>query len=304
MNQELEASYRWCEQVCRSSKSSFFTSFRLLTPTRRRAMHALYAFARISDDLSDDHAADTAREQLAAWSQDLESQIAATAANVPLAGAVPTLTQFAQLWPALQDASEKFGIPKDRLREIVRGVSMDLDENEIESWEDLTEYCYHVASAVGLACTHIWSSGKQISQAAAIDCGVAFQLTNILRDVHEDAAMGRIYLPSQLLQEFEMDRTSWLAGAPQGNWTGLVQSVSGRAFDLYRRGWETHDCLSVDGQKMFSLMWRSYHALLEAVVRNHQNIWNPKRIALRRSQKLGLAAQHFIPPLYRRLTPP
>lgn len=267
-------------------------------------MHALYAFARISDDLSDEgENPDQARQRLAVWSQDLESQIAPSTEN-RLSPAAPALEEFSQIWPALQDASGQFEIPKDRLREIVRGVSMDLDESRIESWDDLHHYCYHVASAVGLACTHIWSNGQAVPYAAAVDCGIAFQLTNILRDVREDAAMGRIYLPDELLKEFQIDRARWLAGKPDGDWKGLLHQVSNQAFELYQRGWETHAYLSRDGQKMFSLMWRSYRALLEAVVQNHEDIWNPKRISLKRSQKLGLAARHFIPPLYRRLAPP
>ncbi|MFK7736593.1 MAG: phytoene/squalene synthase family protein [Pirellulaceae bacterium] len=310
-NSEITASYRWCRKVCKQSGSSFFASFHLLAPERRQAMYALYAFSRISDDLSDDwdlaEIAKTnaeARTRLKQWQTLLHSQCDEASSSLSSGRSGDLLREYDSLWPALADAVQRFEIPVQHLNEIVQGVAMDLDQLEILTWGDLRRYCYHVASAVGLACLHIWRASKELPKQPAIDCGYAFQWTNILRDIQEDAAMGRIYLPQELFDEFSIDRQRWLEGQPTGDWQDAIREVASQAFELYDRGWEVIDYLSPDSRRMFSLMWRTYRALLEEVSREPQRLWLEPKVGLRRGRKLRLAAFHFVPALYRRLPSP
>lgn len=257
-------------------------------------MDALYAFARISDDLADANGFVEGKQLvLGAWRQRL-GQIES---SKPLSKASEQLLEpYSELWPGLSDAVSRFQIPVGLLDDIIEGVSMDLaSERRFETWEELDQYCYYVASAVGLACTHIWSVDREVPRETAVVCGQAFQLTNILRDVQEDAASGRIYLPLESLRQYEVSEANWLRGQPSGDWIGLVDSVARTAVDRYEQGWATIEYLTPDSQRMFSLMWRSYRQLLEEVIRHKEDLWTGRRIRLGAWQKTRLLLSHFLP---------
>ena len=257
-------------------------------------MDALYAFARISDDLADAKGlAEDKKLVLEAWRQRLgqiEDGKRLSASSEQL------LESYRELWPGLADAVSRFQIPLGLLDDIVEGVSMDLaPERRFETWEELDQYCYYVASAVGLACTHIWRSDQEVPHEIAVVCGQAFQLTNILRDIQEDASSGRIYLPMELLRQYGVGEADWLDGHPNGDWTGLVESVARMAFERYEQGWTTIEYLTPDSQRMFSLMWRSYRQLLEEVIRHKKELWTGKRVRLGALQKTTLLLRHVLP---------
>lgn len=189
---------------------------------------------------------------------------------------------------------------------------MDVHHHQPRDWLELQHYCYHVASAVGVACTYIWrpvpfsesNLEDQSKIQAAIDCGMAFQLTNILRDIAEDARVGRVYLPQSHFARYNIDRASWLAEQPNGDWEPLVDEVAELARELYASGWQTIYGLSPSSQRMFSLMWRSYRGLLESVVADKQRLWSPRRIRLSKRKRLSLLTTHFLTPIYTRLPSP
>ncbi len=307
MPERLEESYRWCKRLCRHSGSSFCWSFGLLDREAALGMYALYAFARISDDLADD-AGSPAHKRfcLEAWRQRVAWLDAARdGASKWLESELPIeLTQFDSLWPALQDTVTKFGIPLNLLDEIVLGVSMDIEHQQPQDWSELEHYCYHVASAVGLACTHIWRADRTMPRQVAVDCGIAFQLTNILRDIASDARQGRIYLPLSEFERFGVSPDAWLQLKPGGDWVGMVAAVSARAEALYRSGWQTQQFLPAASQRVFSLMWRYYRELLNQVCRRRAQLWDSKRLKVSPVARARLAAQHFISPLYRALPSP
>ncbi|MEM7557966.1 MAG: phytoene/squalene synthase family protein [Planctomycetota bacterium] len=291
---EVSKSYAWCRDVCRRSKSNFYASFRLLAPERRRAMDALYAFARISDDLADAIGlAEDKQLVLEAWRERLgqiDSGKSLSDSSEQL------LEPYRDLWPGLADAVVRFQIPLGLLDDIVEGVSMDLaSERRFTTWAELDQYCYYVASAVGLACTYIWKADQEVPRETAVVCGQAFQLTNILRDVQEDAASGRIYLPLDSLRQYGVGEANWLGGQPNGDWTGLVESVARTAFERYEQGWDTIEYLTPDSQRMFSLMWRSYRQLLEEVIRHKEELWTGQRIRVGTWQKTRLLLRHVLP---------
>jgi phytoene/squalene synthetase len=223
-----------------------------------------------------------------------------------------------QIRPALADSVQRFEIPKALLAEIVRGVDADTRPNEIHSWNDLRQYSFQVASAVGLCCAAIWTEPGSFVQNkplwnAAIDCGLAFQLTNILRDLVEDAQRHRVYLPSNELTLFGIDRARWLdtlarpnAKAPNakelndlGDWRGLLEVQLERADALYERGWRVIEHLESDGARMFSLMWQTYRTLFQKIQQSPQRVFS-ERVRLGGMDKWKLASSHFFTPQFHR----
>src|SRR6185295_10459898 len=180
----LEESYAFCERVARTQAKNFYYSFLLLSRPQRRAMCAIYAFMRYCDDLSDAEDVPDRAASIARWRNDLECALAGRAAEHPL-------------WPAFADAAEHYRIPHQYFYDMIDGVSSDLEPRRVRTFAELYDYCYHVASVVGLTVVHIFGFDSPDALKLAEKCGVAFQITNIIRDVKEDAQRGRIYLPAE-----------------------------------------------------------------------------------------------------------
>ena len=195
----VEESYAFCERIARAQAKNFYYSFLLLSRPQRQAMCAIYAFMRYCDDLSDAEGISDRAGAIARWQADLDAA---------LAGSVPENP----VWPAFSDAVARYRIPHEYFRAMIRGVSSDLEPRHIQTFPELYDYCYHVASVVGLTIVHIFGFEDPQALQLAERCGVAFQLTNILRDVREDAEHGRVYLPSEDLERFGVDPRE-LAGA-------------------------------------------------------------------------------------------
>ncbi len=186
-------SYAWCERLARQQAGNFYHAFRLLPADQRRAMCALYAFLRVADDVTDGpEAVAEKRLALAEWRQQLDEALAGVYHH--------------PLHPAFHHTVQQYHIPRRYLDDVLDGVGMDLDTDHYDTFADLYRYCYRVASAVGLACIHIWGFAEKRATDYAEAAGIALQLTNILRDVGEDAARGRVYLPAR------GPRTLWLSG--------------------------------------------------------------------------------------------
>src|SRR4051812_26269549 len=191
----LRSSYRFCCDLSRREARNFYYSFLLLPADRRRSMCALYAFLRHTDDLADEPGpADTKRSALDSWRLDLDRSLAGHPDSWPGL-------------PALADTVRRHAIPPKHLNDVIDGCLMDLEPRPYATFDDLYAYCYRVASAVGLSCLHIWGYRSESGRAEQLAeaCGIALQLTNILRDVREDARSGRIYLPREDLDRFGVD---------------------------------------------------------------------------------------------------
>jgi phytoene synthase len=290
----LSDSYHYCSEISRNSGSNFYRSFSLLTTPRRQAMEALYAFARWTDDLSDQAGTATEkRERLLQW-RDFVKQLSSAPAQELHISRHPQLGDSHRLWPALADSLERYRIPTNLLSDLVDGVMLDLDEVFLPNRNALNHYCYSVAGTIGLACLHIWDGPYQTMRAAAIDCGFAFQMTNILRDIREDAFRQRIYIPQESLEKYGCSREQWLLGIPSGNWTELLEDYLQMTEQAYHSGWQLHPHLASDGKKMFSLMWKSYHAILEEIRHQPAVVWK-KRISVPMWKKAKLFLTHFGP---------
>ena len=214
-------SYAFCERVARTQAKNFYYSFLLLQPRQRRAMCAIYAFMRYCDDLSDDEGISDRAAAISRWKQDLDAA---------LGGQTPDHA----LWPAFTDTVKSFQIPHVYFYELIEGVSSDLEPRRLSTFDELYDYCYHVASVVGLTIIHIFEFDSPEALKLAEKCGVAFQLTNILRDVREDAEKDRIYLPEEDLVKFDVDPDELRRPQHSARLNKLLEFEADRARSFYR----------------------------------------------------------------------
>jgi 15-cis-phytoene synthase len=180
----VERSYAHCRHVARTQARNFYYSFVLLSKPQRDAMCAMYAFMRYSDDLSDGPESATT-DAMDRWRAELDAAL------------VDGRYGTNPCWPAFHDAVRRYKIPHRYFHEMIDGVSSDLQPRDIQTFDELYQYCYQVASVVGLTITHIFGFEAPQALVLAEKCGIAFQLTNIIRDVKEDQEKGRIYLPKE-----------------------------------------------------------------------------------------------------------
>ncbi len=254
---ELEASYDFCRRMSRRAGSNFYAGFLLLPREKRRAMEALYAFMRHTDDLADSNPqSPIPNPSLSAWRTALEQALRDE-----------SLPPYSPLLPALADTVRRFHIPHEHLVAVIDGVEMDLTPANYETFDQLERYCEHVASAVGLACIYIWGFRGHEAIEPARQMGVALQLTNILRDLREDAAAGRVYLPMADLRQFGYSTADLHSGAANESFMRLMQFEIDRAEGFYRGGSELMDFLEPDGRRIFGLMTATYHRLLRQIER-------------------------------------
>ena len=280
---QVAAAYEHCEELTRRAASNFYWGFRLLGHERRRALSAVYAFCRSADDIADEPGMATdPRRLLDAWRAELERVYAGTPRR--------------PIGVALADAVQRFGIPRQHFDAIVAGVEMDLGRDRYEQWDDdLERYCYAVASAVGLIAIEIFGYRNPSARDYAIQLGLAFQLTNILRDVGEDARRGRIYLPQADLRRFGCTDADILAGRSTPEFRALMAFECARAGEHYGRAsflLAEEDRQSLAAAEAMRLI---YGQLLRRIVVRHYDVFG-ENIRLTRSEKAGLAAAAWVRP--------
>src|SRR5437763_1163396 len=220
----VEESYAYCLRVARTRAKNFYYSFLLLSRQQRKAMCAIYAFMRYCDDLSDWPGA--TRAPIERWRAELEDALQGRFSGHPV-------------WPAFHHTVRRFGIPHEYFRQMIQGVSSDTEPRRFETFDQLYAYCYQVASVVGLTIIHIFGFDTASALPLAEKCGVAFQLTNILRDIREDAERGRVYLPSEDLDRFGVTDEDLRAGRRNEPFLRLIDTTPS-AFSLIfwtRSGW-------------------------------------------------------------------
>jgi phytoene synthase len=270
-------SFAYCERLARRAAGNFYHAFRLLPAEQRRAMCALYAFMRVADDLADGPAdAAAKRRALQSWRRQLDAALRGAYGHA--------------LHPALHRSVERYGIPREYLGAVLDGVEMDLDTPRYATFAELYGYCYRVASAVGLACIHVWGFAGERAKSYAESAGVAFQLTNILRDLGEDAARGRVYLPQEDLDRFGYRADDLALGRRDGRFRGLMRFQAERARSYYDAAEPLAGLLAPAGRAVFLVMSRTYRGLLDAIVRRDYDVFSG-RVRLSRLYKLWLAAR-------------
>jgi 15-cis-phytoene synthase len=290
---QLNAAYAVCRSITRASAKNFYYGFLVLPRRKRDALCAVYAFMRQADDISDDPKLSDAekRLKLEAWMEAFHAIDSGKPTDDPVL-------------LALSDAKRRFKIPAHLLEKLVYGTSMDLqDENATQatpgqpvvmyrSFQDLYQYCYHVASVVGLVCICIFGYQHPRAEKLAERTGIAFQLTNIIRDVKEDAAMGRVYLPAEDLKQFKVSASD-LTGAPDMQlMKPLLMLEADRARDFYKSGIELLNYIDEDSRPALWTLVTIYSRLLEKIAKQDYNVFGEK-VRLTTGEKLKVLAKGF-----------
>ncbi len=273
----LAADHLVCTEVLRAAGSSFALPIRLLPAAKRRGTTALYAFCRRADDIVDDAAdLEAARRGLDAF----EAAAAAALAGEPCDE--PVLR-------ALADAVRRFAIPRQAIHDILEGVRMDLVHSAYATVADLEGYCRRVASAVGIAAVHVWGYLDPAAIQRSDDCGLAFQYTNILRDIPEDLGRGRIYLPAEDLAACGCTAEELRRGQLHAGFDALAARLIARAEGRFARAAALDRMLTTDGRLAFRAMYGVYRSLLRAVRRAGRGIFT-ERVKPAKPRLLAAAA--------------
>lgn len=277
MPHSLAGSYAYCERLARREAGNFYYAFCILPPAQRRAMCALYAFLRLTDDVTDGPGpVEQKRRLLAEWRQRFDGALAGSFSHA--------------CHPALLAIVERYQIPRTYLDAVLDGVGMDLDDIHFETFAELYRYCYHVASAVGLACIHIWGFTHGDARKHAESAGIAFQLTNILRDLREDAGRGRMYLPREDLNRFGYQPEQLGRGEQDERFRALMRFQAERARSYYEASRPLLPLLPPAGRAVFQVMSRTYRGLLDAIEGRDFDVFS-SRVKLSAWKKLGFAVQ-------------
>jgi len=270
----VEDAYAYCRDVTRRSSSNFAYAFRLLAAERRDALCAVYAFCRFVDDVADDVTRRRPDVLLARWRDEL--------------AAVYEGRPTHPIGVALADARRRFPLEQRHFADLVRGVEMDLTRRRWATFDDLHEYCYMVASTVGLLCIEIFGHRHASAREYALDLGVAFQLTNILRDVTEDAQRDRVYLPLDDLDGFGCTEEELLAGRYSPRVAALMAFECGRARAYYLRA---RGALAAEDRATLApaeAMRLIYERLLDRIEARRFDVFG-RRVTLPRYEKVTLA---------------
>jgi phytoene synthase len=272
----LEASQAHCRRVARRAARNFYYAFLPLSREQHNAICAVYAFARRSDDFADDETPCTIedrRSSLNRWRAALEAALAGDCGeNLEL--------------PAVCAAIERFAIPPLYFFELIAGVSTDLDPPRYETFDELYRYCYSVASTIGLICLHIFGFQSQKAPPCAEKLGVAFQLTNILRDLREDTKRGRLYLPQEDLQRFGIARGDIESGRIE-RVRELLRFEADRAEAYYREGAPLLGLVDPRSRACLWVMTAIYHGILERMRAADYDVFS-RRAGLSHAEKTGI----------------
>ena len=271
---------QYCQEKCAASGSSFYYSFLFLPLERRRAIMALYAFCREVDDVVDEcHDPALASTKLVWWRQEV-ARIADGQPQHPVG-------------QALQAVNRSIPLPAEQLLEIIDGMEMDLQQSRYLDFKGLSLYCYRVASVVGLLAAQIFGYSERQTQKYAHDLGMAFQLTNIIRDIGEDARRGRIYIPMEELKQFNVPAADILNGRYSDNFSALMQFQYERAEQYYEQAFSHLPKVDRKSQRPGLIMAAIYRTLLDEIRRENFQVLH-QRISLPPTRKLWLAAKTWI----------
>jgi phytoene synthase len=291
--------------MAKNTAKNFYYSFRGLPANQFRAMCVLYSYMRTCDDIGDDESVPIEKRQalLAEWdrvahlileSDELIDGSPSHAENDAWNNGLCVL-------PALREMVAQYKIPHQYFYDVIEGVQRDLqhpnDDDSLtvrhQSFDELSEYCYLVAGVVGLCCIHIWGIEDDRALELAVDCGKAFQLTNIMRDLAEDADSGRLYLPAEDLERFGYSPEQLQRHEINDAFRALMQFQADRAEHYYDQAQQLFDYISPTGRPILSAMIRIYRGLLNEIVRRDYDVFS-KRISLPTWRKLIIAADAVI----------
>ncbi len=276
----LARSRAYCEQLTRLQARNFYYGLKLLPEPKRSAMFALYAYMRLIDDVADDEDGRSVQTRL----DDLESWRVQT--HAVLEGQLPETTH--ELWPAFADMVWQYKLPAHLFDAVIAGQRQDLEPAPFETFEQLQEYCYRVAGVVGLASIHIWGfEGGADTEQLAIERGVAFQLTNILRDLREDAGRDRFYLPLDELTAAGVSLEDIRHEKGGNKFLAMMRHQIDRAEEYYRRSSSLEHCISRECRPTLIAMTDIYRGLLVKIAEDPSRVLH-ERVSLSIFSKLKI----------------
>ncbi|MFA6235656.1 MAG: presqualene diphosphate synthase HpnD [Bacteroidota bacterium] len=265
--------------ITRRSKTNFMVSFAMLPEEKRDAINTVYAFCRCTDDIVDDegdHASKTA--MLKRWGEELEKGLRNESSHA--------------LLNRLNLIATRFNIPAVHFFDLIRGMRMDLERTRYESFDELYEYCYNVASTVGLMCSEIFGYKNEKTRQYAVDLGIALQLTNIVRDVKADAAIGRIYLPHEDFERFGYSYDELLYSTYNESFVRMMRFETQRARDYYQRA---RTSLAYEDHAAFfaaRIMDRIYYRILQKIEKKQFALFD-ERISISSLAKMRIAVTEY-----------
>ena len=269
MRSAVEQSYAYCKRLARSRAKNFYYSFVLLSEQQRKAMCAIYAFMRQCDDLSDEPGA--SREALDRWRSELAAALEGRFSGHPI-------------WPAVHHTVRRFGIPPAYLHEMIDGVLSDLEPRRFETFNQLYRYCYQVASVVGLTVIHIFGFDTSTALPLAEKCGVAFQMTNILRDIREDAERDRVYLPAEDMRRFGVTEADLRSGVRSPGFLQLMGFEAARARAYYDESKRLLDLIHPRSRSSLWALMAIYSSLLDRIEKTNFDVF-ARRVRLSSMEK-------------------
>ncbi|HVW08594.1 MAG TPA: phytoene/squalene synthase family protein [Bryobacteraceae bacterium] len=267
-----------CRAVARNRAKNFYYSFVLLPPEKKNAMCAMYAFMRFCDDLSDEPGA--TRSAMDRWRDALAEALAGRPDASPV-------------WPAFLDAVTRYSIPHQYFYDMIEGVASDLDPRPIETFDELYRYCYRVASVVGLTTIHIFGFDSPEAPILAEKCGIAFQLTNILRDIREDAGLGRTYLPLEDLARFGVTLKDLNGSRRSDAFDRLMEFEIARARSYYEDSAPLTAMIHPDSRSALRALIAIYRTLLERIAESPADVLT-RRISLPVTEKVWIVLRSAV----------
>ena len=294
---QLHMAYSVCRGITRTRAKNFYYGFLVLPKRKRQALCAVYAFMRRCDDITDDPtlSAHERRQRLDVWVDAFHN------AQTGFPTDDPVLL-------ALTDAQRRFHIPLGLLDALAFGTAMDTEETthadgtapaasglqvQYRSFQDLERYCYHVASVVGLVCIRIFGYTNPEAEPLAERVGLAFQLTNIIRDVKEDADLGRVYLPEEDIEHFGIMPPDLTTTPNIERLRPLLELQAERAFENYRAAEKLIHLIAEDSQPALWVLVTIYRSLLEKIVRRNYDVFT-RKVSLTRREKLTILTKGFL----------
>ncbi len=274
---ELAEAYRACRAITREGAKNFYYAFLTLPGPKRQAIYAAYAFCRICDDIADEPDPDGDRARRLA---DVRASLQAAYAGAPRG----------DVFTALHDAVTRYSIPQRYFEDVIKGVEMDLSKKRYATFDELREYCYYVASAVGLICIEVCTFSDPKAVEYAIDLGIAMQLTNILRDVEQDTASGRIYLPQEDLHRFGYTEEELKAGVMNDSFRALMKFEADRARSFFASGSRLMPLLDRRARACPATMAGIYRRILDRIEAEGFNVFG-RRVGLSKATKIALMAR-------------
>jgi phytoene synthase len=252
----LAESRAYCAALTKRQARNFYYGLKLLPQRKRGAMFALYAYMRLVDDIADGQNGQTLSqrsEALDAWNEATQSA---------LAGQVPRDGHL--IWPAFADMVHAHNVPHHVFQDVIAGQRQDLQSPVFQTFQDLRGYCYRVAGVVGIASIYIWGfQGGQETESLAIDRGIAFQLTNILRDLREDSDRGRFYIPRDELTSAGVGEDQLRSARASNGFEPMMRMQIARAREFYQRSASLESFISADCRPTLAAMTQIYHGILE-----------------------------------------